>query len=469
MSAPPTAGIILAAGKGTRMKSDLPKALHEVAGLPMVRLIADAVRAAGVERPIVVVGHRGDLVRASLGDAQFEFVEQADQKGTGHAAMMAMPLLAGFDGPVLVVPGDAPLITSETLARLVEDMGSQSAQAAMATFVTVEPQGYGRIVRGADGSVEAIVEDRDATPEQRKILEVNPAVYCFQAGALRETLPTLRNDNSQGEYYLTDVVSAIRQSGGKVYATVFDDPDEFMGVNDRWQLAEASRVMRLRLLRSHAVNGVTIVDPSSTYIGADVVIEPDVILQPMTTVSGKTRIAAGSMVGPNSWVKDSVIGANCQVFMSHVDQVVMEDGSRCGPFSNLRPGTKLGPDVKIGNFVEIKNSQIGSSTAVSHLSYIGDATVGDSTNIGAGTITCNYDGFEKNRTEIGSRAFIGSNSTIIAPRSIGDGAIVAAGSVVTMDVPGDALAIGRSKQENKEEWASLWRERKQARHEPSKT
>jgi bifunctional UDP-N-acetylglucosamine pyrophosphorylase/glucosamine-1-phosphate N-acetyltransferase len=451
------------------MKSDLPKALHEVAGLPMVRLVADSLRSAGVGRPIVVIGHRGDMVRKALGDSGFDYVEQREQLGTGHAALAALPCLAGYDGPVLVVSGDTPLITSETLAKLVRDMGAQGAQAAIATFVTVEPHGYGRILRGADGSVEGIVEERDAAPEQKAILEVNPAVYCFEAETLRRTLPELRADNVQGEYYLTDVVAAIKRQGGKISATVFDDPDEFMGVNDRWQLAEASRVMRLRILRAHAVNGVTIVDPSSTFVGADVVIEPDVVLQPMTTVSGKTRIASGSTVGPNSWVKDAVIGSNCHVFMSHVDQVVMEDGSRCGPFSNLRPGTRLGTDAKIGNFVEVKNSQIGSRAAVSHLSYIGDATVGESTNIGAGTITCNYDGFQKNRTEIGCEAFIGSNTTIIAPRTIGDGAIVAAGSVVTQDVPEGALAIGRSKQENKLEWASHWRERKQGRHEPTKT
>ena len=463
MTAPNLAGLILAAGKGTRMKSDLPKGLHEVAGVPMVQLVGDAVRAAGASSPVVVVGYKGELVREAMGSADYRYAEQTEQLGTGHAALVAADHFKDFEGPILVTPGDTPLLSATTLAALVAQLHTEKAQVAMATFVTVEPGSYGRIVRDEKGHVAAIVEAKDALPEQMQILEVNPAVYVFDSKLLFEVLPTLKNANSQGEYYLTDAIAEIRKRGGKVVATVFDDPDEFMGVNDRWQLAEASRIMRLRILRYHAMNGVTIVDPSSTYIGQEVRIEPDVTIQPMTVIEGSTRISAGAQLGPNAWIKDSTIGKGCRVFMSHIDQATMDDESRCGPFSNLRPGTRLGNKVKVGNFVEIKNSQIGDKTAISHLTYIGDATVGSETNIGAGTITCNYDGYSKNKTEIGSGTFVGSNSTLIAPVKIGDGAFIAAGSVVTHDVPDDAMAVGRARQENKEGWAASWRERQSAR------
>lgn len=441
------------------MKGDLPKGLHEVAGVPMVQLVGEAVKNAGVACPIVVVGYEGHQVMQALGES-YAYAEQREQLGTGHAALMAAPVLAGFDGPVIVAPGDTPLLSAETLRKLVETFLDEGAQAAMATFVTVDPRGYGRIVRDDSGLVAAIVEEKDATREQQQILEVNPAVYVFDNRTLFEILPGLKNTNVQGEYYLTDAIAAIRARGGKVVATVFDDPDEFMGVNDRWQLGEASRIMRLRILRGHALNGVTIVDPTSTYIGFDVDIEPEVTIQPMTVIEGKTRIAARANIGPNAWIKDSQIGQDCQVFMSHVDQAVMDEQSRCGPFSNLRPGTRLGKRVKVGNFVELKNSDLGEKVAVSHLTYIGDASVGARTNIGAGTITCNYDGYDKHRTEIGADAFIGSNSTIIAPRKIGDGAFVAAGSVINGDVPADSMAIARARQENKDGWAASWRKRK---------
>lgn len=463
MSHRPVAGLILAAGKGTRMKSDLPKGLHEVAGVPMVQLVADAVRGAGVQKPIVVVGYKGELVQESMGAETYAFAEQKEQLGTGHAALMASDLLAGFDGPVLITPGDTPLLSATTLSRLVEDFYAEDAQASMATFVTVDPNGYGRIVRDESGQVSGIVEQKDATPEQLQIFEVNPAVYVFDCKLLLEILPTLKNSNAQGEYYLTDAIAEIRRRNGKVIATVFDDPDEFMGVNDRWQLAEAARIMRLRILRRHALNGVTIVDPTSTYIGLEVELGTDVTIQPMTVIEGSTKIAAGSQIGPNAWIKDSTIGSGCRVFMSHIDQATMEDESRCGPFSNLRPGTRLGKKVKVGNFVEIKNSQIGETTAVSHLTYIGDATVGARSNIGAGTITCNYDGFNKNRTVIGDDTFVGSNSTIVAPRTIGNGSMVAAGSVVTEDVPDDAMAVGRGRQVTKTGWVASWRKRQSNR------
>lgn len=459
MSREPTAGLILAAGKGTRMKSEIPKALHPVAGMPMVELVSRAVRGAGIPRPTVVVGHGGDAVIEGLGDG-YDFVWQREQRGTGHAVMMAAEAIRHHHGPLLVTPGDTPLLSSETLARLIEAYHAESAQVSMATFVTVEPGGYGRIVRDAEGQVAQIVEDRDATPQQKALLEVNPAVYCFDCQLLLEVIQGLDSNNAQGEVYLTDAIAAIHSRGGKIVAETFDDPDEFMGVNDRWQLAEASRILRLRILRKHAMNGVTIVDPSSSYITMDVEIEPDALIEPMTVIEGNTRIAAGARIGPNAWVKDSEIGQDCRVFMSHVDQATMADGSRCGPFSNLRPGTCLGEGVKIGNFVEVKNSEIGPGTAISHLTYIGDATVGSGANIGAGTITCNYDGFAKHRTKIGDGAFIGSNSTLVAPVEIGDNGFVAAGSVITKGVPEGALGVGRARQEVREGWVNSWKAKK---------
>lgn len=444
------------------MKSEIPKALHLVAGMPMVELVSRAVRGAGIQRPTVVVGHRGEAVIESLGEGH-DFVWQREQKGTGHAVLMAAEALRGHHGPVLVTPGDTPLLSADTLARLVEAYHAESAQVSMATFVTVEPQGYGRIVRDENDAVAGIVEDRDATPAQRAILEVNPAVYCFDCQTLLEVVQGLGTNNSQGEVYLTDAIAAIHSQGGKIVAETFDDPDEFMGVNDRWQLAEAARILRLRTLRKHAMNGVTIVDPSSTYITLDVEIEADALIEPMTVIEGTTRIAAGARIGPNAWVKDSEIGRDCRVFMSHVDQASMGEGSRCGPFSNLRPGTRLGASVKVGNFVEVKNSEVGEGTAVSHLTYIGDASVGSCANIGAGTITCNYDGYKKHRTKIGKGAFIGSNSTLVAPVEIGDNGFVAAGSVITKEVPEGALGVGRARQEVREGWVNSWKAKKSSK------
>lgn len=459
-SAKPVAGVILAAGKGTRMKSDLPKVLHGVCGLPMVEHVGRAMRAAGVRRPIIVIGHRGDLIRAKLGDSHYAYVLQAEQLGTGHATLVAADALASHDGPVLVTPGDTPLLTAEALGALVDRHMESQAKATVATFVLDDPTGYGRVVRGQDGRISSIVEHRDADDQVRRIQEVNAGIYCFDARSLFALLPKLHNANAQGEYYVTDAVAALHAEGGAIESVVFDDPSILAGVNDRWQLAEAAQGLRTRILRQHALNGVTIVDPSSTYIGADVQIDPDCQIEPMTTLDGSTRIAAGSVIGPNSRVTDSIIGEGCVVLMSHLNGATLSEGSRCGPFANLRPGAFLGERVKVGNFVEVKNARIGEASSVSHLTYIGDAEIGASVNIGAGTITCNYDGFEKHKTTIEDGAFVGSNSTLVAPVRIGRGAIVGAGSVITIDVPADALALGRTRQENKEEWAKSWRLKK---------
>ncbi|HEY3781628.1 MAG TPA: bifunctional UDP-N-acetylglucosamine diphosphorylase/glucosamine-1-phosphate N-acetyltransferase GlmU [Fimbriimonadaceae bacterium] len=455
------AGIILAAGKGTRMKSDLPKALHSVCGVPMAELIARALKGAGVERPIVVVGHEGDLLVQALGE-DYDYAWQTEQKGTGHAAMMTADLLKDSKGSVLITPGDTPLLSGEALKTLAEEHIASKADCTVATMNLQNPHGYGRIVRDGRGNVSQIVEDKDAPEEIRLIREINSGIYCFKISTLFEILPKLKNDNAQGEYYLTDTVREINKRGGSVRPLLYVDADLMMGVNDRWQLAEAARTLRMRILRQHAISGVTIVDPDSTYIGVDVEIGPDATIEPGTVIEGVTTIGAKSIIGPSSRVLNSTVGENCTVMMSHLNEATMLDGARCGPFANLRPRSVIGAGSKIGNFVEVKNATLGSKVSVSHLSYIGDGHVGDGTNIGAGTIFCNYDGFAKHRTEIGENAFVGSNTTLVAPVTIGDGAMIAAGSVITQSVPDGALGIGRQRQEVKEQWAAQWRKKKQS-------
>jgi bifunctional UDP-N-acetylglucosamine pyrophosphorylase/glucosamine-1-phosphate N-acetyltransferase len=455
------AGIILAAGKGTRMKSDLPKGLHAVLGLPMVELIGRAMKEAGVARPVVVIGHGGELIQEALGDG-YDYAWQHEQKGTGHAVMMAADLLNDFNGPVLVAPGDAPLLSADTLKELVTRHQETRARCTVATSFVDEPGSYGRVVRDGAGRVAGIVENKDATPEQREIKEVNAAVYCFESKALLGVLPSLTNKNAQGEYYLTDAVTEIYRRGGDVVGLIVTDHEILMGVNDRWQLAEAEKALRTRVNKAHALAGVTIIDADSTYIGLDVVIGADTTIQPNTYLQGETVIGEACHLGPCTKIKGSKIGKGVNVYFSQVVDSEIGDGVKVGPFSNIRPGTVLGEKVKIGNFVEVKKSTLDAGVSVSHLTYIGDATIGEGTNIGAGTITCNYDGFSKHRTTIGSDVFVGSNSTLVAPVTIEDGAMVAAGSVVTQTVPADALALGRSRQEVKEGWVSRWRKKKQA-------
>ncbi|MFM9874256.1 MAG: bifunctional UDP-N-acetylglucosamine diphosphorylase/glucosamine-1-phosphate N-acetyltransferase GlmU [Fimbriimonadaceae bacterium] len=451
--------IILAAGQGTRMKSDLPKVLHPVCGISLVGWVLRSLGEAGIDDICVVVGHRADLVQEALGD-DVSFAVQSEQLGTAHAVMCAGDALAGASGSVLILAGDVPMLSSATMRSLVELRERESADLAMATFRLENPTGYGRIVRNDSGAVVEIVEQKDASDEQKLITEVNPAVYCFDAAKLRELLPRVGKENAQGEYYLPDLVKLIVAEGGSILAVESRDADEFLGINDRWQLAEANDIMRRKILRKHGEAGVSLLDINSITIGPDVEIGRDAVIHPNTVIDGVTQIGSGCAIGPNSWIKDSMIGERCRVFMSHLDGAMMEDGSRCGPFSNLRPDAVLRQEVKIGNFVEIKNSEIGSGTSISHLTYIGDAKVGERSNIGAGVITCNYDGFNKFCTEIGDECFVGSNSTLVAPVKMEDGSFVAAGSVITRDVPSGAMAVGRGRQENKEQWYTAWRERK---------
>ncbi len=457
----PTAGIVLAAGKGTRMKSEMPKGLFPVCGVPMVELVGRAMKGAGVESPIIVIGHDGERVQEALGSS-YRYVWQRDQLGTGHAAMMASGLLQDHRGPVLVAPGDAPLITAEALQELLNVHSSGNVQCTMAVTRMHDPTGYGRVLRDPRGKAQKIVEEKDASPRIRVIQEVCVSFYCFDGPSLFRLLPSLSTSNAQGEYYLTDMVEAIYNAGGVVETQSFHNPELLQGVNDRWQLAEASNILRRRILRSHCLNGVTIVDPDSTFISYDVEIGPDTVIEPNCSVSGGSRIGAECSIGPMTCISKSEVGDRCHILMSHVNGATIHDGVRVGPYANLRPGCDIGAGAKIGNFVEVKNSQIGERASMSHLSYVGDASVGADANIGAGTITCNFDGFTKSRTEIGANAFVGSNSTLVAPVSIGEGAVVAAGSVITSSVPADGLGIARERQEVKEEWAVKWRRRKQA-------
>lgn len=454
-SGAPPVGVVLAAGQGTRMKSDKPKVLHPVCGLSMVEWVVRALTEAKIKRIIVVVGFGGGEVRKQLEGYNVELVDQEERLGTGHAVMCAAPLLAGHGGVTVVSAGDTPLLRSETVCALIESTGA-GAVAALATATMDDPGAYGRILRGPDGRFQAIVEAKDCTPDQLETKEWNPALYAFSNPTLLQALPRLKADNKQGEYYLTDVLGILRESGGEV-VTVGGESEQFFGVNDRWQLAEAGAAMRRRILRRHAENGVTILDPDSTTVGPDVVIGVDTLIHPNTVIEGKSRIGKASEVGPNTWVKDCFLGDGVRAYMSHLERAEMGDGSRCGPFANLRPGAALSARVKVGNFVEIKNANIGEDTSVSHLTYIGDARVGHRTNIGAGTITCNFDGFVKSQTTIGDDVFVGSNTTLIAPVTIGDESMVAAGSVVTYDVPEGSMAIGRGRQENKGGWYRRWR------------
>jgi bifunctional UDP-N-acetylglucosamine pyrophosphorylase / glucosamine-1-phosphate N-acetyltransferase len=460
MQAVNTAGIILAAGKGTRMKSDLPKGLHEVLGMPMVSWIVRAMRTAGVERPILVIGHGGELMMEAVG-SDCDYAWQREQLGTGHAALMARDLLEGWTGPVLVVPGDTPLLSSDALTLLAAKQVETGAGCVVATFRLSNPTGYGRIVRDDGGRFSRIVEHRDATPAERRLDEVNPSVYCFDAQTLLRMLPLLSNENAQAEYYLTDAVALILREGGRVETELFEDSELFLGVNDRWQLAEAEGSLRRRILRRHALNGVSLGDPGSIIIGPDVVVGPDTRIEACTELRGRTVIGSGCRIGPYTRIEDSKIADGCNVMYSVVIESEMREGAKCGPFAHLRPGTVLSEKVRVGNFVEVKNSHLEPGVAANHLAYIGDASVGARTNIGAGTITCNYDGFQKHRTQIGIDAFIGSNSTLVAPVTIGDGALIAAGSVVTRDVPADALGMGRSRTEIRDGWALEWRQKRQ--------
>ncbi len=449
------AAIVLAAGKGTRMKSDLPKVLHPVCGLPMVEHVVRALRGAGVHRVVVVIGHGGEKVQEALGDS-VEYAWQREQLGTGHAVRCATEALKGHEGPVVVASGDTPLVDAAAMAALLA--AHQGRSLTVATAILDDPHGYGRIVRDPAGSPCRIVEQKDAKPDQFAIREVNAGLYAFDAKVLFALLPRLRNANAQNEYYLTDLVAMAAGDGLAVGAHTADAA-LLQGVNDRWQLSEAEASLRKAILKRHALNGITLRDPSTIYIEADVEIAPDVTIEPGCHLLGNTIVGEGARIGPNSVLREARVGAHAKVQLSVVDHSSVGEGAKVGPFAHLRAGSSVGPLARIGNFVELKNAELGERVAAAHLTYLGDASVGPRTNVGAGTITCNYDGFKKSRTVIGADVFVGSQSTLIAPLELGDGAMVAAGSVVTDNVPAGAGAFGRARQVTKEEWAKTWREK----------
>ncbi|MDA5108893.1 bifunctional UDP-N-acetylglucosamine diphosphorylase/glucosamine-1-phosphate N-acetyltransferase GlmU [Brevibacillus thermoruber] len=445
--------VVLAAGQGTRMKSKLYKVLHPVCGKPMVQHVVDTLASMRVEDVIVVVGHGADAVRSTLGE-RVTYALQKEQLGTAHAVQQAVPFLQAKEGTTFILYGDVPLLSEETLTALLRYHEEQQAAATVLTAVVPDPTGYGRIVRSETGEVLRIVEHKDATPEERAIREINTGIYCFDNQKLLKALAQVKNDNAQGEYYVTDCIGILRQAGEKVAAFEAVDPDETMGVNDRAQLAEAEAYMRRRIAVRHMKNGVTIVDPASTYIEADVVIGADTVIQPGTFLRAGTTIGADCVIGPQADLTNVQVADRVTISYSVMVDARVEADSTVGPFAYVRPGTEIGPHVKIGDFVELKNAKIGKGTKVPHLSYVGDAEIGEGVNIGCGTITVNYDGAVKHKTVVMDGSFIGCNTNLVAPVTVGQNAYVAAGSTITQDVPDEALAIARERQVNKPGYAN---------------
>lgn len=445
-------GIILAAGKGTRMKSSLYKVMHPVCGKPMVEHVVNHVEKAGATEIVAIVGHGAEMVKQQFGQ-RIDYALQEEQLGTGHAVLQAESLLGGKEGTTLVVCGDTPLITPETFEQLMAVHEETGAKATILTAYAENPAGYGHIVREADGSVLKNVEHKDATPEEQAIHEINTGTYCFDNEALFSALHEVGNDNAQGEYYLPDVLEILKNRGEIISAYQMENFDEGMGVNDRVALAQAERLMRARINEKHMRNGVTFIDPATTYVEVDVVIGADTLIEPGVMLKGKTTIGSNCVITSGSVIRDSVLEDGVTVTSSTIEESLMKTGSNAGPYAHLRPKAVLGESVHVGNFVEVKNATLGQGTKVGHLTYVGDADLGSDINVGCGTIFVNYDGKNKHRSTVGDHVFIGCNANIVAPVKIGDDAFIAAGSTITKDVPANALAIARSRQENKENYA----------------
>lgn len=444
--------VILAAGKGTRMKSKLPKVLHKAAGKPMLQHVLDAAKGAGAKRNIVVVGFGGEQVKEAMGD-QAEFVVQAEQLGTGHAVRQAEPLLKDEQGTVVVLCGDTPLVTSDLIAKLYEGHKAAGAKATVLTAIMPDATGYGRIIRTAEGDVARIVEQKDATEAERKVKEVNSGIYCFECQDLFAALEKVGCDNAQGEYYLPDVLGILREQGEKIWAVAADDYESTLGINSRVQLAGAEKILRRRKNIELMDKGVTLMDPDSTFVDADVEVGADTVIYPFTWLEGKTVVGEGCEIGPNSRFNNAQIGDNVAAQFTYGHDCVIDSGVTMGPYVHIRPNSHIFNDVKIGNFVEVKNSNVGVGTKLPHLQYIGDSDVGSNVNLGCGTVTVNYDGKLKHRTVIGDNAFVGCNTSLVAPVSVGEGAYIGAGSVITKDVPAGELAIGRARQKVITGWA----------------
>ena len=445
--------VILAAGEGTRMKSSTPKVLHPISGRSLVGHVLNAVDALSPKQVRVVVGAGREQVEAHLSEVapHVTTVFQEKRGGTGHATQLALDGLKAT-GTILVLAGDTPMLTGSSLAQLLEEHHAGGFTASVLTAEHPDPTGYGRIIRGDDDSLLRIVEERDADDIQRDILEVNSGVYAFDAVKLAGAIGKLKNDNSQGELYLTDVIEILRNEGGKIAAVLIDDFIEILGVNDRVQLAESAALLRDRINEDLMRAGVTIVDPLSTWVDSTATVANDVVLMPGTAISGTTTVATGAVIGPRTTLVDCTVGTGARVIESRATEAIIGDGANVGPFTFLRPGTKLLPNSKVGAYVEMKNATLGEGSKVPHLSYVGDAVIGEGSNIGAATIFVNYDGVEKHYTVVGDHVRIGSDSMLVAPVTIGDGAYTAAGSVITEDVPAGAIGVGRAKQRNVIGW-----------------
>jgi bifunctional UDP-N-acetylglucosamine pyrophosphorylase/glucosamine-1-phosphate N-acetyltransferase len=448
--------VILAAGKGTRMKSAVSKVVHPLAGRPLIEHVIRTTTGLDVGTTTVVVGHGAEDVRGALaGYPNVDFVVQSPQLGTGHALLQAESVLAGRQGTVLLLYGDVPLLTADTLRQLLERHRARRAALTVLTAALDDPFGYGRIVRDAAGQITRIVEERDASGDERSIREVNSGIYALELDGLFEDLRHLATDNSQGEYYLTDLVSGHRQKGRRVETLCIDDPTQLRGVNTRVDLAELGRVLLDRTRRALMLQGVTLEDPATAYIDADVVVGEDTVIAPGVTLGGRTVIGARCHIRSGTRITDSTIGDDVTV-LDHtvIVQSTVAAGAAIGPMAHLRPGSDVGTGARVGNFVELKKTVLGAGSKANHLAYLGDAVIGNHVNVGAGVITCNYDGVSKNRTTIEDGVFVGSDSQLVAPVTIAAGAYVAAGSTITQDVPAGSLAVARSLQTNKEGWAA---------------
>jgi bifunctional UDP-N-acetylglucosamine pyrophosphorylase/glucosamine-1-phosphate N-acetyltransferase len=453
---PVAAVVILAAGEGKRMKSSRSKLLHEIAGHSMLSYAVTAATAVQPEHIVVVVGHLRDQVEAHLAEIapHVLIAVQEEQLGTGHAVQVALGQLADLTGDVIVTMGDVPMLTSDTLAALLEEHRARQAAVTVLTAQVPEPSGYGRILRDAGGMVSGIVEDRDANEIQRGITEINSGIYVFDAAALQAALTEIAPMNDQGELYLSDVPAVVRQAGKPVAALLIDDLWQTEGVNDRIQLSRMNAEVNRRILERWMREGVTVLDPATTWVQASVDLASDVILLPGTSLEGATSVAAGAKIGPDTTLIDVEIGENAVVTRTQASLSVIGPGANVGPFAYLRPGTVLGAGGKIGTFVEAKNARIGPGAKAPHLSYLGDAVIGEGANIGAGVIFANYDGVRKSTSTVGAYAFVGSNSVLAAPVEVADGSYVAAGSTITGNVaPGD-LAVSRSRQRNVPGWVA---------------
>jgi bifunctional UDP-N-acetylglucosamine pyrophosphorylase/glucosamine-1-phosphate N-acetyltransferase len=434
------ATLLLAAGKGTRMKSKLLKVLHPLAGKPMLWHPIQQIQKISSLKPVVIIGYQAEEVTRTFGDLA-EYVVQEEQLGTGHAVRQAQAALEGKSDLVLVLFGDMPLVTADTLSRLVEKQKQNPGPVSMLTVIADDPRGFGRIVRSAAGEVEAIVEEADCTPEQLEINELNISMYCFQADWLWQNLAGIPM-SAKGEYYLTDIIAIARQQGLPVQAEVIADPREAMGINTRVHLAEAEAILRQRINQHWMLEGVTLIDPNTTYIEPGVTIGQDTVIHPNTTLQGDTHIGEDCQIGPNTIVVDTTIGSRCRIFAAVLERARLENDIDIGPFGHLRKGAHLADGVHMGNFGEVKNAYLGPGAKMGHFSYIGDATIGKNVNIGAGTITCNYDGECKHHTIIEDGVFIGSDTMLIAPLTIAKGARTGAGAVVNKDVKPNTLVVG---------------------------